>query len=391
MKEKDIFKSLFLFFAIIFFFALITQAQQASLKLKVTTEQANIRLKPDIGSIIILHVPQGTILESSGKQGEWYKVEIMTEEKELASGYVHESLVIVIKPPSEKEKKEEIKKVKEPEKKEETIKAQVPPVTPPLFQPAQYLFALSLSGGGNFVHGGDLNSGAQGLADFYSDFLGREGKGKVKPTRLSYIYGGELSYALFSSLSVGLGLDYFLGKKESRVEYQKASSTDVYITRPKIWALPLRVFLSFRPLSYLYFKAGLEYFFAKCAYFYHYQRDESWQEWTGEAKAQDFGFLGGLGFEGKLSTPLSFFIEATGRHARITGFKGEDNFKNSEGLVSKEKGRLYFYQGKISGEKTYPLLFIREKKPSEAGVSDVKEATLNFSGLSLKFGLKLRF
>lgn len=392
---KNSSRALIFFLGFFFIFSIHTEAQQTSYELKVVTDQANIRLKPDIGSVIIQQVPQGTILESLGKEGQWYRVKIKTEEPELASGYVHESLVIVISPHPEEEKKEIMKKIEEPEEEEEPVEPQIPPVTPPAprpsFQPAELPFALSLSGGGNFVDGGDLNNAAKGLADFYSDSLALEGKGKVKPARLSYIYGGELSFAPFPNFYVGIGADYFLGKKESRVEFQDASTTDIYITRPKIWALPLRLFLSYYPLPRLYFKTGVEYYFAKCAYYYRYEQEEFWQEWEGEAKAQDLGFIGGLGFELRLASPLSFVVEAIGRYAHIKGFTGTDNYKDSEGSDATEEGKLYSYQKlRIIGVKGYPHLRIHEKKPS-AYVSDVEEARVNFSGISLKFGLKIKF
>lgn len=395
MKGKVLQKALILLLGFFFILSLHTQAQQSPLKLKVVTDQANIRLKPDIGSIIIQQVSQGSVLESSGKEGSWYRVKIVTEEPELASGYVHESLVIVISPPPEEGKKEIIKKIEAPEQQEEKTepsKPQIPPVTPaPTPQPDEFPYALSFSGGGNFVDGGDLNSGAKGLADFYSDSLALEGKGKIKPARLSYIYGGELIFEPFPNLSLGVGADYFLGKKESRVEFEGTSSTDAYITKPKIWALPLRLFLSYYPLPRLYFKAGVEYYFAKCAYFYRYETEDSWQEWQGEAKARDFGFMGGVGFEWRLASPISFVVEAIGRYASITGFTGTDNYKDSDGLESSQEGHLYFYQKlRIIGEKGYPHLRIHGKKPS-AYVSDVKDAQLSFSGISLKFGLKIRF
>lgn len=386
VRKGVFFKGPTFLLGVLFLFLVNVNAQKPPLKLKVVTEQANIRLKPDIGSIIIQQVSQGTILESSGKAGEWYRVEIKTPEVEVVSGYVHQSLVIVISPPSEKEKKEE--------KKEETIETPPPPIIPPSAQPSEYAFDFSFFGGGNLISGGDLNKGAQGFADFYSDTLAIKGKGKVRPVRLSYIYGGELSFPLFSFFSLGMGADYFLVKKESRVKFEKNSSTDTYITRPKIRALPLRVFFTFYPFPYFYLKGGLEYYFAKCSYFYRYQTEEAVEEWEGEAKAQDFGFLGGVGFEWKLSPSLSFIIEATGRYAQITGFKGEGKhkkYKDSAGSVSTEEGRLYFYQKiRIPDEPGYPYLLIHHKKPS-VDVSDPKEATLDLSGFSLKVGLKIRF
>ncbi len=397
MKEKRL-KTFIFILGFFFIFSFYGKSQETPFKLKVVSEQANIRLKPDIGSIIIQQVPQETILESPGKEGEWYKIKIETDEPELAFGYVHESLVIVIRAPPEKEEKEiieEVEEPKKPEEEEEPVKPQIPPVIPPTpppsFQPVQSPFSLSFTGGGNYVHGGDLNSGAKGLADFYSDSLALEAEGQVRPARLSYIYGGELSFAFFPNLSLGIGIDYFLGEKESRVDFQGASTTDVYITKPKIWAVPLRLFLSYYPLPRFYFKAGVEYYFAKCAYFYRHEREEFWEEWKGEAKARDFGFTGGFGFEWRLASPLSFIFEFIGRYARIKGFTGTDNYRDSEELESTEEGKLYFYNKlRIIGEKGYPHLRIHGKKPT-AYVSDVMEAEVNFSGISLKFGLKLRF
>ncbi|MFP4082073.1 MAG: SH3 domain-containing protein [Candidatus Aminicenantes bacterium] len=382
-------KIFFLFPVLIFLLPSILLAQNQAVKLRVVTEQANIRLKPDIGSIIIQQVPKGTVLESEGKQGDWYRVNIKTDQELVTTGYVHQSLVKVIPSP-----RKETVKTEEPEEeppREEPPQIQAPPRLPPSFRMPRHSFDLLLLGGGNYVAGGDLNKGAQGLADFYSDLSSVEGEGEVKPAHLSYIYGGELSFPLTSNFSMGIGLDYFFSQKESQVIFEKAPATDTFTTRPQIRAVPLRIFISFFPLRYFYFKGGMEYYFAKCTYFYRWEREDDWQEWQGEASTQDIGFLAALGLELKLFSPLSLVAEAAGRYARLTGFKGENLLKDSDGVESTEKGRLYFYQGNISGTQAYPLLFIRENKPSEPDVSDVKDAVVDFSGLSLKLGLKIRF
>jgi len=36
-------------------------------------------------------------------------------------------------------------------------------------------------------------------------------------------------------------------------------------------------------------------------------------------------------------------------------------------------------------------MFIREKKPSEGGVANVRPAMIDFSGLTLRIGIKFRF
>jgi len=393
--RKGNFINLLLFIALFsFLISPNLEAQTQPLKLKVTTEQANIRLKPDIGSIIIQQFPQGTILESTGRAGEWYRVKIKTQESETAYGYVHESLVVIISPrPGQEteEEPEEIIKKEEPSTQKIPIPEKTPASFPVYSPPQEHRLDISFFSGGNFIFGGDLNDGAEGLAAFYSDSLAIEGKGRIKPVRLSYILGGELSYPLSSYFSLGIGLSYFSGAKESRVEFKYPSATDVFLTKPKIQAVPLKIFLTGYPFSSLYLKTGVEYYFARCSYFYHYQSQESWQEWDGEAKTQGLGLLAAVGLEWPLSSHLSFTIEAAGRYAQLKGFKGKNTYTNSEGESSTEEGNLYFYQKiRIIGQAGYPQLFVHEKKPS-VYVSDLREAVVDFSGFNLKFGLKIRF
>jgi len=386
-------------FIILFNFLFIPnlEAQTQTLKLKVTTEQANIRLKPDIGSIIIQQVPLGTILESTGRAGEWYRVKIKTPESTPAFGYVHESLVVVISPqpvPEKKQREEKQEKITRKEERQPTQKIvpekELP--APPVYSTAkEYKLDFAFFGGGNFILGGDLNEGAKGLAAYYSDSLALEGVGQVKPTRLSYIFGGEVSYPLFPHFSLGLGIGYFSGAKESRVEFKSSEATDIYLTKPEIRAIPLKVFLTFYPLSSLYLKAGAEYYFGHCSYFYRYQSQESWQEWRGEAKSHGLGLWAGIGLEWPLFSHLSFTIEGAGRYAQLKDFKGKNTYKNSEGESFSEEGHLYFYQKiRIIGQAGYPQLFVHEKKPA-AYVSDLRPAVIDFSGFNLKFGFKIRF
>jgi len=371
----------------LYFSSLITpEAQEAFFKLKVVTEQANIRLKPDIGSEIIRQVPQGTILESTGKEGEWYVIKLETEEGQLTSVYVHESLVLRIQPAVEEEIVEEKK-----EEKTDKPKIQPSPFIPIPKKTSEPSFALSIYGGGNYVSGQDLNRGAKGFVQFYRDELGTEGRGEASPLHLSYIFGGELSIPLSSQFLLGIGFDYFIGKKESSIEYQKSSFKTTITTLPKIQAFPLRVVVSYYPLPYLFFKGGIEYYFAQCFYFYRLQEGDYWKEWQGEARSQGLGFLGGLGTEWNFSPYLSFIIEANGRYAKIRGFKGKDTSRDSEGLDYTEKGTLYLYQAITSSQNAYPQLFIREKTPAEGWVTDPRQAFIDFSGISLKLGIRIKF
>ena len=390
--KKKINKSCALLLAISFLFLARAEGEEVLIKLKVVTEQANIRLKPAIGSIIIKQVPQGTTLESTKKEGEWYLIKLKPDEEDRVSGYVHESMVIVLEgPPIEKEKKEIREELEEREKIEEIPLPQPVVPTPPARQPSKSLFELYFSLGGSYISGGDLNRGIQGLADYHSDLLADRGTGEVNATHLSYILGGELTFPLSSRFLLGLGADYFLRERESVVEFQEGPSTETLILRPKIQAFPLRLVISYYPFPSFYVKSGIEYYFAKYAYLYRSLRLGLWEQWQGEAEAQGFGFVAGFGYELRLSSVFSFIVEATGRYAKIKGFKGKDRFQDSTGLDRTEEGTLYIYNKGTSQENSYPNLFIRKDKPTEANVFDPRKAVINFSGFSLKTGFKIKF
>ncbi len=169
------------------------------------------------------------------------------------------------------------------------------------------------------------------------------------------------------------------------------SSETSLSAQPEVQALPFRAFLSCSVLPQLYVKSGVEYLMAKCSYLYRSEEGDAWKEWKGDASSHGLGIMAGLGFIFDIDSNISLFIETSGRIAKLNNFEGTHAYQDSEGLEYTEEGSLYIYDGQISKDLSYPLLFIRDKKPSEAGVSNPKKATIDFSGVSLKVGIKFRF
>lgn len=366
-----------------------SSGQELVFKLKVVAEQANIRLEPDIASVIIRQVPQGTILESTGKEGEWHAVKLTSKDGIDVSGYVHESLVVMVEPFSQQ--------LEKPKKNKEEAKQEGPQISsPPHIEDGKSRqtqfprFDLTLFGGGIYVNGGDFNKGTLGLVDFYSDILGIVEEGDLKPIHYGYILGGELSITLSSRLSLGIGVDFFQGEMESILDFSKDSLTRTIITHPKLSAIPVGITVSFTFLPELYIKGGISYSFAECSYFYHIQEEELIREWQGNASAQELGLVGGLGFMKDITQHLSLVAEVSGHYAKIDGFKGKDTFQDPSGQTLTEEGTLYLIQAEASEQRSYPLLFIRKTKPNEAGVIDAREAKIDFSRISLKVGFRIR-
>ena len=408
-KNKRSFKACIL---IITFFILSQSAgalnlQEIKFKLRVVSDIANIRLEPDIGSTIIHQLSKNTIIRSTGKQGDWYHVLLEPEEGKIITGYIHESLVIeeekyiqseeVIEQPTDiqtTEKKEEIqdKEKEKPVEIEETPpKKEIQETQPSEFSsiiPRPHLF---LSFGLNHLSGGDVNPGISGLVDYYRSILRIPYSGEVKPLHLGYDFCAEVLFPLNDHFFIGLGADFFISERENRIEFSNQSLSSLLITNPKAQALPIRLSLSYFPISSLYFKIGGEYFFARSTYLYRYRAGDYFQEWKGESKANGLGVAGGMGYIQKLNNNISLFLESTGRYAKIKGFTGKNDYKESTGYEFSEAGKLYSYDIRVSGERSYQVMFIREKKPSEGGVTNVRPAMIDFSGLTLRIGIKIRF
>jgi hypothetical protein len=376
-------------------------AQEPRTRLKVVSEIANIRQNPDIGSAIIQQLSQGTVLEAIQKHGEWYVIQLKLEEDKVLSGYVHESLVTVISGPAPEEAQIPEPQREEPAREEPVEVEEVEELRPVKVQPqaretppearTYSKFRISFSGGMSYVQGGDLNEGAIGLGDYYAASLGESRNGTVSLLHTGYIFEGEINIAFSSKFFLNIGGAYFAGKKESTIEYPEGTYVEVYTTRPHIRSIPARVSISFYPNPAFYIKLGGEYHFAKCSYFYRYEEAHFWQEWRGEASGQGPGVFGGLGIEANPTGTLRFFLETLGRYSKISDFSGTDIYNDSTGSQSKEDGRLYIYEGHVTENESYPLLYIREKKPSEAGVSDAKAATIDLSGFEVRIGIRFKF
>ncbi len=401
--------------AIVFFILLVIPLVPAAqekpaptFKIKVTAEQANIRDTPDIGSPIVQQLPEGTVLEAEKKEGEWYMVRFTRDDGLVARGYIHESLVQALEPiPVEEVKIEPVKKEEAPPvktgeaaagRKTEPVRTEEKPVVPVVQAgrlaaepPAAKTFGFSILAGANFAAVGDLNTGARGLADYYGAVLGTQGKGGVAGLHLTYILSAEVSYSLMPGLYLTVGADYFSGRRTSRVDFAAGDLPDAIVTRPRVQAIPVKVGIAYYPLPYLYAKGTLQYFFAKANYLYRFERGTFWREWQGDAKANGLGAGAAFGGEWEFYPGLFLVGEADFRFAKIGGFTGKDISANSDGESYTEQGTLYYFQGRAGSQEDFPLVFIRSDVPTEADVSAPREAKVNFSGMSLKAGIRVRF
>lgn len=352
-------------------------------RLKVVSEQANIRLKPDIASEMLWQVAQGTELEAERKEGEWYLVTVGKPDGSWIQGYVHESLVEVM---DSGVKLAAVAPVRQPE----VPRLRAVEVRPKQGKVARPDYLVTLAGGGLYLSPADLNRAAQGVTDYYLTDLGTGKKASLNGLHLVWCYGLDFFYPLGKQIFLGLGFEYMQGIKESTVIFTIDSSSYRLITSPGLRDLSWRVSLLYQPADIFYIRAGLEVHLARASYLYRLEQDDLWLEWKGRASGLNIGWMEAAGVQWPVASWLQVYAEGAYRYARIRNFEGRNDYTDSDGLVRTEKGKLYYWLVE-NGGRYYAALFIRERLPTEPGVMDPRLADINLSGFSLRAGLRLAF
>jgi hypothetical protein len=382
MRTSNDFKiPLLVFFSLFTFIVLCAGASEW--KLKISVEKAEVLRGPSPESPVVSTAPKGMVLDSYEKIGDWFRVIIGPDEKGFTViGYIHSSDVQVLKEKISKE--------------------------PDLWEMEPQFFrgiglSVKLSGGLSYFGSGDIDRGTMGIFDSTADVLSSAGYTLDKrsdPFHAGVDVSGDLIYFIKPRIGIGLGVGYIhatvknlliVTGKELPTEEQISSS-------PKINAVPIRLGLFFkfpiRRLFSLSLSGGPSLYLIE----YSYALDTEWEDMTSvfhQATAKSLGFHGEIGLGVNLNRRVVFFIEGQGRYAKISNFEGEEKTKELvfykeekyvgyDYVITEEKGKLYYME-----DGQYPYLAIREEEPS--GFKNMRKATLDLSGISLRAGLIIKF
>lgn len=246
-------------------------------------------------------------------------------------------------------------------------------------------FGLRLFGGAGTLSPADINQGTKGWTDQHAGFFtsfGYSRSGEVKPVNMSLEGGADFLFYLTPRIALGIGAGYVQGKRASEVVL--TNGTEIKITsQPTLSATPIRLSLFFEipaDTINIYLNLGSDYYLAK--YTWDWEFPDEW-ELNHSATANGLGFHGGIGFEIMISANVAFFVEGTGRYAKIKGFEGTEKGMEA-GDTWEGSGTLFYLEG-----TDYPVLFIREEMPT--GYRVAREANVDFSGFSVLAGLKMKF
>lgn len=387
-----------------------------NVKLRVTVERANIRLKPSLESTIVSRAPLGAVFENAEKTGEWYKISLPPDEGGfVVTGYIHSSIVDVLTEPMPREN-ERTADVSSEEMSSPPRRTSLPPPPagemtrseeqrrPPRYDepPASSGFGvgLKLSGGMNYLFLGDVNDAYEGKnAYIQGKAVPGSITGEYPAFHTGWDFNGELILNFSRSFGIGVGGGYIMMNSNSGdvswreplppITLNYKESQDLEVT-----AVPIRLSLHVTiPLGAvnLAFHAGGDYYLGKFSQVF------KWEDWfsTGETQVNGtmstIGGHAGMGFEINFSRNFAFVLEAEGRYAKFSGIEGdwETSGVNWFGPFSDSgKKTLYYYDA----NGTNPVLIWADDMPAVTPlVQNPREGTVDFSGIFFGGGFKIRF
>ena len=272
------------------------------------------------------------------------------------------------------------------------------------YQPSPGIsFGIKLTGGMNYLLIGDPNEDLKGytnLMDIWANRCGYTMDGEFKELHLGLDFEGDLILYLTPHLGISIGSGYIYGKKgkdENNIFITGPTltwDTQTHTDKIKVSAIPIRIgiyfFLPVSSQARFFLNGGAGYYFAKISEAYRHEYNGKWFTRDQEATAKDIGFQGGIGFEYDLAQNISFVIEGQGRYAKIGGFVGDQKQKNSGGWSNSWKGTLYYEEYECF-EGWFPEIRVWDEEPTEAWLRNAREAEVDFSGVTVRAGIKIKF
>jgi hypothetical protein len=336
-----------------------------------------VRLKPIPGSSAIATLAKGTVLNSYGEEGAWFRLVLPPGKDDIVLiGYIAKSDVEILEQKIKKAvdfwlaEKEGFKGVG---------------------------IHLMLLAGWALIPDGDIHKGAEGLVNIGADAIAARGVDiigrNVKPLRSGANLGGDIIYDLSPRIGIGIGFGYihawqvdtFRYSQFEIYEYTMESVTDLTVTTFRLgatYAVPLGRLFKLR------FNAGPAFFRVNFDYVRNAAGRNFQESYNVKVKSTRLGFQGGVTLETRFLERVSLFLKVQGRSVKMTNFKGLDVLGGWEGAWAfptvRNTGDLYFIPG-----HPYSRLAVLPEGSSDA--LGARKAIFDFTGADLLAGLQIRF
>ncbi|MBN2206739.1 MAG: hypothetical protein JW742_04995 [Candidatus Aminicenantes bacterium] len=256
---------------------------------------------------------------------------------------------------------------------------------------------------------GDIQAWLTSYNALWTSYGARYGgtvQGAFEPPRLGSSWEIEVRFPVFAGLALDLAGSSVSGAATGQVRFQDATGNHVETDGllNDIKAVPLRFGLSFTlPVwNNLRLTAGI----GRHLVFARYRTEESYEALFKTAK-EDYRYwfkrettfrsesLGGywtLGAEYLVLPFLAVGIDAEKASSRMSGFKGSTTYSDHTGRDESGKTSLYYFESdEFGADLSTVLLAGRTERPEGELYRNVRAGELDFSGFSLKIGVRFLF
>jgi opacity protein-like surface antigen len=274
-----------------------------------------------------------------------------------------------------------------------------------------------ISGGLRHMSVGDINTHLESFDDYLSNMTNYEGGMITKldnyNSELEKTPEFELRLDISSKLAISAGIGFISQKNEGNFEFidpfpfSGQAYTHIISTEPKASAVLLKLGSYYKiPIISginLFLSGGINYYFSKVSLYKSHEFGRGLflgsqiKEENYEVSSNNFGLYGGMGFEFRITEHITFVLGFRGRYARIKNLKGNRFIRVYRGWIwpeeKSEEGILYIGEKDMTDEwhgGYTPDLIISPSKPSGNEFRNIREAVLDFSGYSLRLGIRIK-
>jgi hypothetical protein len=271
---------------------------------------------------------------------------------------------------------------------------------------------FKLNGGLGYLRLGDVNAGTRAFFDWAQTTLPSWDytiTGGYEALHWGSEFGGDLIFELSPKIGVGIGAGdlqrFKIGSPMMTIDYDSSPFYALY-SKTKVSATPLRLglFLTL-PVgrkTNIIANAGVSWYLnVKYDSTWLLDQPSAWYEvpaqevsTTAANRKNPLGFQGGLGLEHRFFWKVALFIEAQGRYAKIRHLEGTtvstaywDYFGGYFPSFS-ETGILYYES--VPAIPDAPRLIMVQSSPPDGPGGEPRQAAVDFSGVSLQFGIRIR-
>ena len=263
-------------------------------------------------------------------------------------------------------------------------------------------FGTKLTGGMGYSLFDDLHAWRNGEDQYQKLVAQKEAQsvqGRFREFHVGFDIEGDLMIFLSRRLGIILGTGYIYAhgpEGKNKITRSVTDGTWTISFDDKAAAIPVRLGLfGIIPLfsaARIILNAGAGYYFAEWSNTFKREGRDIWINDYQKAKGSGIGYQGGVAFEFDIFRNVSFIIETGGRYAKIRNFKGDFKHQDSEGNAQYLSGDLDFYEYYSSYvSRWFPWIAIQKHEFSESIIRGYRKGSIDFSGLSVRSGIKIQF